>query len=100
MDLKGLWGALGETGRLPAVTLFCVGTASAFGWLLAYYKIPEAILAGVSAWGMGPIATGFFIAGRLPGGRLLPRRDPRDHHRGHDPAADRAARGSTRCISR
>ena len=63
MDLKGLYGALGETGRLAAVALFCVGTASAFGWLLAYYKIPEAILAGVSAWGMGKIATGFFVAG-------------------------------------
>ena len=63
MDLKGLYGALGETGRLAAVALFCVGTASAFGWLLAYYKIPEAILAGVAAWGMGKIATGFFIAG-------------------------------------
>ena len=33
-----------------------------FGWLLAYYKIPEAILTGVSAWGMGFSATGFFIA--------------------------------------
>jgi tripartite ATP-independent transporter DctM subunit len=63
MDLKALYGALGETGRLAAVALFCVGTASAFGWLLAYYKIPEAILAGVSAWGMGKIMTGFFIAG-------------------------------------
>ena len=63
MDLKALYGALGETGRLAAVALFCVGTASAFGWLLAYYKIPEAILTGVSAWGMGKIATGFFIAG-------------------------------------
>ena len=63
MDLKALYGALGETGRLAAVALFCVGTASAFGWLLAYYKIPEAILTGVSAWGMGKIMTGFFIAG-------------------------------------
>lgn len=62
MDFKGLYQALGETGRLAAVTLFCVGTASCFGWLLAYYKIPEAILSGVSAWGMGPIMTGFFIA--------------------------------------
>ena len=34
----------------------------AFGWLLAYYKIPEALLANVSTWGMGPIAAGFFIA--------------------------------------
>ncbi|MBW8270142.1 TRAP transporter large permease [Caldovatus aquaticus] len=62
MDLKGLWQALGETGRLSAVALFCVGTASAFGWLLAYYRIPEALLSGVQSWGMGPVGTGFFIA--------------------------------------
>jgi tripartite ATP-independent transporter DctM subunit len=59
---KGLNEALSDTGRLAAVALFCVGTASAFGWLLAYYQIPKAILAGVSAWHLGPIGTGFFIA--------------------------------------
>ena len=48
--------------RLAGIALFCVGTASAFGWLLAYYQIPKAILAGVSAWQMGHTATGFFIA--------------------------------------
>jgi tripartite ATP-independent transporter DctM subunit len=63
MDLKGLWAALGDTGRLAGVALFCVGTASAFGWLLAFYQIPEVLLSNVKAWGMGPIATGFFIAG-------------------------------------
>jgi tripartite ATP-independent transporter DctM subunit len=62
MDLKGLHHALLETGRLTGVALFCVGTASAFGWLLAYYQIPRALLEGVAAWGMGPITTGFFIA--------------------------------------
>lgn len=62
MGLKQLWEALGETGRLAAVALFCVGTASCFGWLLAYYQIPEAILAGVSSWGMGRIQTGLFVA--------------------------------------
>jgi tripartite ATP-independent transporter DctM subunit len=63
MDLKSLHHALLETGRLTGVALFCVGTASAFGWLLAYYQIPKALLEGVAAWGMGPIAAGFFIAG-------------------------------------
>jgi len=63
MDWKGLHEALLETGRLTGVALFCVGTASAFGWLLAYYQIPKALLAGVAAWGMGPVTTGFFIAG-------------------------------------
>jgi TRAP-type C4-dicarboxylate transport system permease large subunit len=62
MDLKGLYHALLETGKLSAVALFCVGTASAFGWLLAYYQIPKALLAGVTGWGMGPVGAGFFIA--------------------------------------
>jgi TRAP-type C4-dicarboxylate transport system permease large subunit len=62
MDLKQLYGALSDTGRLAAVALFCVGTASAFGWLLAYYQIPRALLAGVTQWGMGITGVGFFIA--------------------------------------
>jgi tripartite ATP-independent transporter DctM subunit len=62
MTLGGLYSALLETGRLAAVALFCVGTASAFGWLLAYYQIPKAILTGVTAWGLGLTETGFFIA--------------------------------------
>jgi tripartite ATP-independent transporter DctM subunit len=62
MDMKGLYAALLDTGKLAGIALFCVGTASTFGWLLAYYQIPEAILAGVTKWGMGFITTGFFIA--------------------------------------
>lgn len=62
VDWKRLCQALGDTGRLSAVALFCVGTASAFGWLLAYYQIPKALLDGVQAWQMGPTTTGFFVA--------------------------------------
>jgi tripartite ATP-independent transporter DctM subunit len=62
LTLQGFYAALLDTGRLAAAALFCVGTASAFGWLLAYYQIPKAILAGVSAWELGPVGTGFFIA--------------------------------------
>lgn len=62
MGLKGLGESLLETGKLSAVALFCVGTASAFGWLLAYYQIPKMLLAGVTQWGMAPLTTGFFIA--------------------------------------
>jgi tripartite ATP-independent transporter DctM subunit len=62
MDRHHLHSALVDTGKLAAVALFCVGTASAFGWLLAYYQIPKALLAGVSEWGMGITGTGFFIA--------------------------------------
>jgi tripartite ATP-independent transporter DctM subunit len=62
MDLKQLYGALSDTGRLASVALFCVGTASAFGWLLAYYQIPRALLATVTEWHMGITGVGFFIA--------------------------------------
>jgi tripartite ATP-independent transporter DctM subunit len=63
MTGAAVYEAFLDTARLASVVLFCVGTASAFGWLLAYYKIPEAILSGVATWGMGPIQAGFFIAG-------------------------------------
>ena len=62
MDHKHLYTALLDTGRLSAVALFCVGTASAFGWLLAYYQIPQALLSNVTSWGLGLIGVGFFIA--------------------------------------
>jgi tripartite ATP-independent transporter DctM subunit len=62
MDRTHLYQALLDTGRLASVALFCVGTASAFGWLLAYYQIPKALLSNVVAWGLGPIGVGFFIA--------------------------------------
>ncbi len=63
MNKEGLYEAFYETGRLAAISLFCVGTASAFGWLLAYYQIPKALLAGTADWGMGVTGAGFFIAG-------------------------------------
>ncbi|MBX3503658.1 MAG: TRAP transporter large permease [Alphaproteobacteria bacterium] len=62
MGSKQVYSALLETGRLASVALFCIGTASAFGWLLAYYRIPQVLLADVSSWGMGAIGVGFFIA--------------------------------------
>ncbi|NKE67829.1 TRAP transporter large permease [Ramlibacter sp. RBP-2] len=62
IDFKGVLHAFSDTGKFSAVTLFCVGTASAFGWLMAYYKIPEALLSGVSGWGMGWATTGLFIS--------------------------------------
>src|SRR5216110_2881620 len=62
MNLKHLYDSFVETGRLSSVALFCVGTASAFGWLLAYYQIPRALLDNVSTWGMGITRAGFFIA--------------------------------------
>ena len=62
MNRRQLWHALLETGKLSAIALFCVGTASVFGFLLAYFQIPKALLEGVQAWGLGLVGVGFFIA--------------------------------------
>jgi tripartite ATP-independent transporter DctM subunit len=62
MNLKQLYTAIVDTGRLASVALFCIGTASVFGWLLAYYQIPKALLANVTSWGLGPIGVGMLIA--------------------------------------
>jgi tripartite ATP-independent transporter DctM subunit len=62
LNASQLWHALLETGKLSAIALFCVGTASVFGWLLAYFQIPKALLENVTSWGLGIIGVGFFIA--------------------------------------
>src|ERR1700741_1796991 len=62
MNCKPFYQALVDTGKLSSIALFCVGTASAFGWLLAYYQIPKGLLANVTSWGLGITGVGFFIA--------------------------------------
>jgi tripartite ATP-independent transporter DctM subunit len=52
-----------ETGRFAAISLFCIGTASAFGWILAYYKIPALIVGVVQTMGLGVTGLGLVIAG-------------------------------------
>ncbi|HUP79075.1 MAG TPA: TRAP transporter large permease subunit, partial [Pirellula sp.] len=52
-----------ESAAFSAVALFCIGTASAFGWLLAYYRVPQALVALAEGWGTNATTTGFVIAG-------------------------------------
>jgi tripartite ATP-independent transporter DctM subunit len=63
MNWKSFIAAIVDTGKLSSVALFCVGTASVFGWLLAYYQIPKALLANVTEWELGVIGVGLLIAG-------------------------------------
>lgn len=51
-----------ESARFAAISLFCIGTASSFGWLLAYYRVPQALVDLMANWGTGFVATGFLIA--------------------------------------
>lgn len=51
-----------ESARFAAISLFCIGTASAFGWLLAYFHVPQLFVNGVSGWGGGVTSVGFIVA--------------------------------------
>ena len=62
LQWKDLPKILYETGRLASVSLFCIGTASAFGWLLAYFRVPQTLVNLVATWGSGPISVGLLIA--------------------------------------
>jgi cytosine/uracil/thiamine/allantoin permease len=55
--ITGIVGILMQPWRLLADP-----SGYIFGWLLAYYQIPKALLSNVTAWGLGPIGVGFFIA--------------------------------------
>jgi len=51
-----------DSARLAGISLFCIGTASAFGWLLAYYRVPQELVDVMAGYGTGLISTGFIIA--------------------------------------
>jgi tripartite ATP-independent transporter DctM subunit len=51
-----------ETARLASIALFCVGTASAFGWVLAFYQIPKLIVAFLGPWATSVTAVGIIQA--------------------------------------
>lgn len=60
--LQTLPRVLYNSARFAAISLFCIGTASAFGWILAFYQIPKSLVEVMAAWGTGPIETGLLIA--------------------------------------
>ena len=51
-----------DSARFAAISLFCIGTASAFGWALAYFQIPRALVAEIEAMGLGLYGTGIMVA--------------------------------------
>jgi len=59
---KKLVAVLNDTAKLTGITLFCVGTASTFSWLLAYHRVPQALVAFVSSLGLGTTGTILMIA--------------------------------------
>ncbi len=62
IDRKSLFHVIYESGRFSAIALFAVGTASAFAFLLAFFKVPEMIVSQFTALELGFTGTGILIA--------------------------------------
>jgi tripartite ATP-independent transporter DctM subunit len=63
LGVRDVGRVLYQSARLASISLFCIGTASAFGWLLAYYQIPKAIVAFLARYGVGVVSVGLIEAG-------------------------------------
>ncbi len=51
-----------ETGRFASISLFAIGTASVFGWMLAFYNVPRLMVGVMNGLAMGQIGTSLVIA--------------------------------------
>ena len=63
IGINNLPSILYNSAKLASISLFCIGTASAFGWVLAYFKIPLAVVSFLEPYGVGPTSTGLIVAG-------------------------------------
>lgn len=51
-----------DTGRFASISLFAIGTASVFGWLLAYYNVPRLIIGVMTDMELSSFGTALVIA--------------------------------------
>jgi tripartite ATP-independent transporter DctM subunit len=63
ISLKELPAVFFETARLASISLFCIGTASAFGFLLAFYRIPKLVMAFFAPFATSVTMVGLIVAG-------------------------------------
>ena len=73
-----------NSARLAAISLFCIGTASAFGWLLAYFRVPKHLW--TSFLDTAPaLPQPAFSSPSLPGHRHVYRCHPGNYYPWYDP---------------
>lgn len=56
-------GILYETGRFASISLFAIGTASVFGWMLSFYNVPRLMVSTMTTLQLGEIGTSLVVAG-------------------------------------
>lgn len=62
VTIRDLGFILYDTGRFASISLFAIGTASAFGWLLAFFNVPRLIVDFMTSLQFGSFGTALIIA--------------------------------------
>lgn len=62
INLRDTVSILYETGRFASISLFAIGTASVFGWMMAFYNVPRLMVGVMSGLEMGQFGTSLVIA--------------------------------------
>ena len=62
VTIRDVGNILYDTGRFASISLFAIGTASIFGWLLAYYNVPRLIISLITDMELSSLATALVIA--------------------------------------
>lgn len=63
INLRGLIDVFYDTGRFASISLFAIGTASVFGWMLAFYNVPRLLIEVMTSLQFGTFGTSLTIAG-------------------------------------
>lgn len=63
VSVKDLGHIFYDTGRFASISLFAIGSASAFGWLLAFYHVPQLVVDTMTSLEFGSFGTALVIAG-------------------------------------
>ncbi len=59
---RDLFNIFYDTGRFASISLFAIGTASAFGWMLAFFNVPRLIVTFMTSLEFGSFGTAMVIA--------------------------------------
>jgi len=62
ISLRDTVGILYETGRFASISLFAIGTASVFGWMMAFYNVPRLMVGVMTGLEFGQFGTALVIA--------------------------------------
>ncbi|MDA8870017.1 TRAP transporter large permease [Rhizobiaceae bacterium] len=63
VNLRELGAIFYDTGRFASISLFAIGTASAFGWMLSFFNAPRLLVAFMASMEFGSFGTALMIAG-------------------------------------